>query len=60
MSPKAIGQRLRWARKQAGMTQQQLARAVGMPQPSIARIERGTVLPRTATLTELLAATDTA
>jgi predicted transcriptional regulator len=35
------------------MTQQQLARAVGMPQPSIARIERGTVLPRTATLTAL-------
>ena len=28
-----------------------------MPQPSIARIERGTVLPRTATLLELLAAT---
>lgn len=28
-----------------------------MPQPSIARIERGTVLPRTATLLDLLAAT---
>lgn len=39
------------------MTQHQLARAVDMPQPSIARIERGTVLPRTATLLELLAAT---
>ena len=39
------------------MTQQQLAEAVGMPQPSIARIERGTVLPRTATLIALLAAT---
>ncbi len=39
------------------MTQQQLADAVGMPQPTIARIERGTVLPRTATLTQLLAAT---
>ncbi len=39
------------------MTQQQLAQAVGMPQPSIARIERGTVLPRTATLIGLLAAT---
>jgi transcriptional regulator with XRE-family HTH domain len=39
------------------MTQQQLAEAVGMPQPSIARIERGTVSPRTATLVELLAAT---
>ena len=39
------------------MTQEQLADAVGMPQPSIARIERGTVQPLTATLIELLAAT---
>lgn len=39
------------------MTQHQLAEAVGMPQPSIARIERGTVLPRTETLIVLLAAT---
>ncbi len=39
------------------MTQHQLAEAVGIPQPSIARIERGTVLPRTETLIALLAAT---
>jgi transcriptional regulator with XRE-family HTH domain len=39
------------------MTQQNLAQAVGMTQPTIARIERGTVLPRTATLIGLLAAT---
>jgi transcriptional regulator with XRE-family HTH domain len=39
------------------MTQHQLAQAAGVPQPTIARIERGTVLPRTATLIELLAAT---
>ena len=39
------------------MTQHDLAAAVGMPQPSIARIERGTVLPRTETLMGLLAAT---
>lgn len=39
------------------MTQHQLAEAVGMPQPSIARIERGTVVPRTETLIALLAAT---
>jgi transcriptional regulator with XRE-family HTH domain len=39
------------------MTQHQLAEAVGMPQPSIARIERGTVLPRAETLIALLAAT---
>ena len=39
------------------MTQQQLADAANVPQPSIARIERGTVLPRTAMLIDLLAAT---
>ena len=39
------------------MTQHDLARAAGMPQPSIARIEAGTVIPRTATLIELLSAT---
>jgi transcriptional regulator with XRE-family HTH domain len=39
------------------MTQVELARVVDMPQPSIARIERGTVLPRTATLLAILAAT---
>lgn len=39
------------------MTQHQLADAAGMPQPSIARIERGTVMPRTETLIALLAAT---
>ena len=39
------------------MTQHELARAVGMPQPSIARIERGTVVPRTSTLLALLRAT---
>jgi transcriptional regulator with XRE-family HTH domain len=57
METPSIGRRLRWARRRAGMTQEQLAQAVGMPQPSIARIERGTVSPRTATLVELLAAT---
>jgi transcriptional regulator with XRE-family HTH domain len=39
------------------MTQHDLAQAVGMPQSSIARIERGTVVPRTATLIGLLEAT---
>jgi transcriptional regulator with XRE-family HTH domain len=39
------------------MTQGDLARVVRMPQPSIARIERGTVLPRTATLLAILEAT---
>ena len=48
---------VRWARKRAGMTQHQLARAVHMPQPSIARIERGTVTPRADTLVAILVAT---
>jgi predicted transcriptional regulator len=57
MDADSIGPTLRWARRQAGMTQQDLAQAAGMPQPSIARIEAGTVSPRTSTLIELLAAT---
>jgi transcriptional regulator with XRE-family HTH domain len=39
------------------MTQHELARVAGLPQPSIARIERGTVIPRTATLITILHAT---
>jgi transcriptional regulator with XRE-family HTH domain len=39
------------------MTQSDLAQAVRMPQPSIARIERGTVVPRTTTLVAILEAT---
>jgi transcriptional regulator with XRE-family HTH domain len=39
------------------MSQHELAEATGMPQPSVARIERGTVSPRTSTLIELLHAT---
>lgn len=39
------------------MTQHELARAVDMPQSSIARIEAGTVVPRTSTLLTLLEAT---
>jgi len=39
------------------MTQHDLAQATGMPQPSIARIEAGTVVPRTATLIDILSTT---
>jgi DNA-binding XRE family transcriptional regulator len=39
------------------MTQHELANAIGVPQPSIARIESGTVVPRTATLITILEAT---
>lgn len=39
------------------MTQQQLASAVDMAQPSIARIEAGTVIPRATTVMTILEAT---
>lgn len=45
---------LREARRRAGLTQRQLARRAGMPQPAIARIEAGAVQPRVATLDRLL------
>ena len=54
---RSIGKTVKWARKRAGMTQLDLARVLEMPQPSIARIERGTVSPRTATLLAILEAT---
>ena len=51
---------LRYARRRAGLTQRALAAKSGVPQPAIARIERGAVSPRVATLNRLLAATDEA
>jgi transcriptional regulator with XRE-family HTH domain len=39
------------------MTQRELAVATGIPQPSIARIERGATIPRVDTLERLLRAT---
>ncbi|MBA3587194.1 MAG: helix-turn-helix transcriptional regulator [Chloroflexi bacterium] len=57
MNPASVGRTVRWARKRAAMTQNDLADAVRMPQSSIARIERGIVIPRTATLIVLLRAT---
>jgi predicted transcriptional regulator len=57
MDVTAVGQSVRWARKRAGMTQHELAHATGLPQPSIARIESGAVVPRTTTLITILHAT---
>lgn len=48
------------ARRQAGLTQRDLARVTGVPQPAIARIERGRSSPRLATLERLLAGTGSA
>jgi transcriptional regulator with XRE-family HTH domain len=45
---------LRTARRQAGLTQRELAVRTGIPQSTVARIERGQVDPRTSTLGALL------
>jgi transcriptional regulator with XRE-family HTH domain len=45
---------LRTARRRAGLTQSELARRAGVPQPTISRIERGVVSPSVDTLVRLL------
>jgi transcriptional regulator with XRE-family HTH domain len=45
---------LRAARRAAGLTQRELARRAGVPQPAISRIERGIVSPTLTTLGRLL------
>ena len=45
---------LRTARRRGGMTQRDLSKASGIPQPSIARIENGASVPRIDTLQRLL------
>ena len=46
---------LRDARARAGLSQRELAAIIGVPQPAIARIESGSVVPRVDTLDRLLA-----
>jgi predicted transcriptional regulator len=48
------GRMLRNARRRAGLTQRALAARTGIPQETIARIERGRVDPRVGTLDRLL------
>jgi transcriptional regulator with XRE-family HTH domain len=50
------GRMLRDARRRASLTQRQLAQKAGIPQETIARIERGRADPRVNTLDRLLAA----
>ncbi len=50
------GRMLREARARANLTQRQLAAKAGIPQETIARIERGRVDPRVGTLDRLLEA----
>jgi hypothetical protein len=51
MEPRTL---LRDARSAAGLTQRALARLAGVPQPTVARIESGAVVPRVDTLDRLL------
>jgi transcriptional regulator with XRE-family HTH domain len=50
------GRTVRYARRRAGLTQRALAARAGVPQPAVARIERGAVTPRIDTVMELLEA----
>ena len=50
------GRMVREARRRAGLTQRQLAAKSGIPQETIARIERGRADPRVNTLDRLLEA----
>lgn len=40
-NPTAVGERLRWAREQAGLTQSQIARMLSYHRPTISQIEAG-------------------
>ena len=53
-----VARTLRDARLAAGMTQRQLAAQAGVPQSTVARIERGQTVPRVDTFDRLLRATD--
>ena len=47
---------LNMARRRAGLSQRELARRTGTPQPSISRIERGVVSPTVDTMERLVRA----
>ncbi len=47
---------LRMARRRAGLTQRELARRAGVPQPTVSRIEAGRISPSLATLGPLIEA----
>ncbi|MEO7229343.1 MAG: helix-turn-helix transcriptional regulator [Candidatus Limnocylindrales bacterium] len=52
------GRMVREARRRANLTQRQLSAKAGIPQETIARIERGRVDPRVTTLDRLLEGCD--
>ena len=51
-----IREQLRAARRQAGVTQRELARRAGVPQSTVARIESGILEPRADTAERIAAA----
>jgi len=55
-----VGEELKRLRKEAGLTQRELARLAGVSQSLIARIESGTVDPRASTLRKILQALSSA
>jgi transcriptional regulator with XRE-family HTH domain len=55
LTPKRLGERLRGLRKRAGLTQSQVAEAVGVSHESISRLERGEQWSTFAVLSELAA-----
>lgn len=54
-----LGSRILKARRNKGLTQREVAKAIGHSQSSITQIESGKVLPRTDTLFKLSKALDT-
>ncbi len=56
ISPKILGQILKSARSQKGLTQEQAGKLVGITQAMLSRIERGETHIRIDTLFRLLAA----
>jgi transcriptional regulator with XRE-family HTH domain len=51
-----VAKSLKAARRRAGLSQRELARATGVAQPTIARLEQGIDNPRVETVQRLLAA----
>jgi HTH-type transcriptional regulator/antitoxin HipB len=53
-----LGKVLRTARKEKGITQGQVAKSIGLDQPSLSKIERGESSVRVDTLLRLIATLD--
>jgi transcriptional regulator with XRE-family HTH domain len=53
MGQKRLGKIIREAREKAGLSQEELARRVGLTQGALSFIERGVVEPRLSTLLRL-------